>query len=553
VERKTRAERPSGCRFSEKYAQRAVDFFERCLRHTTGEYVNQPFKLADFQAIDIREIFGRVDEDNNRIIRTVYKRVPKKQGKSEEGAGIALKLLLADNEPGAEVYGAAADRDQAAIIFRVAASMVRRNPELESRCRVIDSTKRIVCPRADSFYRALSAEVSGKHGFNSHGVIFDEVHAQADTRLWEALTFGAGAARRQPLTYAITTAGIPGESPVAEMLDETADQVLRGIIPCPPSFYPVVYAAEDGADWHDPDVWWACNPALGTDEDVRAGRKFLRLSAVREEYERALRSSTEQNSFRRLRLNQWVAQETRWIDMDDWDKAGKLDEQTAGRAWQAWMRSEIAELKDCTWFGGLDLSTRLDLTAFVLVCRDARDVYHFLPWFWIPADNLTERPHMETSKYRQWIKQGLLTATAGNAVDFRAVRERIVEITKELRVNELAFDPAFATETAQKLGESGLTMVECKQNYRTFTEPCREFEAAIRDGRIAHGGHPILRWMADCVMVKQDASGMVRPVKPERMKSSKRIDGIVAALMGMSRVIVQPNAADLTGSLAYVT
>lgn len=517
---------------------RAVKFFERCLVHTLGESNGKPFKLTDWQKRDIQQIFGRVDEQGNRIIRTVYERVPKKNGKSEKAAGIALKLLFADNESGAEVYGAGADRDQAGIIYRVAASMVRRNPALNDRCKVIDSTKRVVIPATDSFYRVLSAEVAGKHGFNSSGVIFDEVHTQPDLRLWEVLTFGAGAARRQPLVYAITTAGIPGESPVAEMLDETADQVLRGVIPCPPSFYPVIYAAPENADWHDEEVWRACNPALGTDDEVAKGQKFLRLASVREEHERALRHVSEQNSFRRLRLNQWVSQETRWIDMEDWDRCGRLQDPEIGRAWETWVRSELAELAGCTWYAGLDLSSKLDVTAFVLTCRDSSDRFHVVPYFWIPADNLTDRPHMETAKYREWIKHGLMTATAGNAVDFQAVRRRITELSRQLRIGQIAFDPAFATETAQKLGESGLTMVDCRQGYKTFTEPMREFEAAVRDGRLLHGGNPVLRWMVDCSKVKQDASGMIRPVKPDRRKSGKRIDGVVAALMAMSRALL---------------
>ena len=231
-----RLERPAGCNFDDELADRAVKFFDGHLCHTKGQWSGKPFQLREWQKTDIREIFGRVDDDGNRLIRQAYVEVPKKNGKSEIAAGIALKLTFADREPAAEVYGAGADRDQASIVYSVAASMVRRNKKLRSRSKIVDSTKRIVVPRTESVYRAISSEVAGKHGYNSHGVIFDEVHAQRDMRLWEVLTFGAGDARRQPLTYAITTAGIPGESPVAEMLHEDADQILRGIIPCPSDF-----------------------------------------------------------------------------------------------------------------------------------------------------------------------------------------------------------------------------------------------------------------------------------------------------------------------------
>jgi phage terminase large subunit-like protein len=355
--------------FSEQRADRAVGFIEGYLRHTKGQYAGQPFILRDWQKEHIREIFGRLNDDGTRQVRQVYWEIPKKNGKSEIAAAIALTLLYTDREQAAEIYGAAVDRDQASIVFNLAASMVRANRRLSSRSNVIDSSKRIAVPRLNSVYRALSADVSGKHGFNSHGVIFDEIHAQKDRRLWEVLTFGAGDARRQPLIFGITTAGIPGESPVAEELHEYADQILRGIIPPDPTFYPVIYAAPLNADWTSEEVWRACNPALGD---------FLNLESVRGACERAKRIPSEQNSFRRLRLDQWLSQETRFIDMADWDRcAGVVD---------------LAAAKELTWYGGLDLSTKLDVTALVLVSLTGDGRFNVLPHFWIPKDNLSEVP-----------------------------------------------------------------------------------------------------------------------------------------------------------------
>ena len=231
---------PGGCRFDPELASRASEFFPGYLRHTKGCYANQPFHLLPFQEQDIREVFGRVDERGNRVVRTVFKMVPKKNGKSQETAGVALKLLFADDESGAEIYGAAADRSQASIVFNAALQMVKGSRDLYRIADIKEAGKRIVFPADGSFYQVISSEVASKHGYNSHGVLFDEVHAQKDNRLWEALTFGAGAARTQPLIWAITTAGIPGESPVAEMLHDEADQILRGIIPCPLDFYPIM-------------------------------------------------------------------------------------------------------------------------------------------------------------------------------------------------------------------------------------------------------------------------------------------------------------------------
>ena len=518
--------------FSEERATRAVQFIEEYLVHTKGQFAGQPFILRDWQKQHIREIFGRLNDDGSRQIRQVYWEIPKKCGKSEIAASIALTLLYTDREPAAEIYGAAADRDQASIVFNVAASMVRANRKLSARSKVIDSSKRIVVPQSGSFYRALSADVAGKHGFNSHGVIFDEIHAQRDRRLWEVLTFGAGDARTQPLVFGITTAGIPGESPVAEELHEYADQILRGIIPPDPTFYPVIYAAPPDADWTSEEVWRACNPALGD---------FLNLESVRAACERAKRVPSEQNSFRRLRLNQWVKQETRFIDMADWDSCAKP--------------IDLGAARDLTWYAGLDLSTKLDVTALVLVALDGSGTFNLLPFFWLPKDNLQDRPNQESAKYRAWAEKGLITLTEGNVVDFGAVRQRLIELRDEAKLNikQIAFDPWSATQFAQQLMADGFEMVEVAQTFRQLSEPTKELQSSLVQGNVRHGGHPVLRWMADCMTVKSDINGNVSPVKPDRLKSSKRIDGIVAAIMGMGRAMVdekpEPSVYETRGML----
>jgi phage terminase large subunit-like protein len=503
--------------FSEERAERAVRFIEGYLRHSKGEFAGKPFLLRDWQKEHIRQIFGRLNDDGTRQVRQVYWEIPKKNGKSQIAAGIALTLLYTDREPAAEIYGAAADRDQASIVFNVAASMVRSNKRLSARSKVIDSSKRIIVPQAGSFYRALSADVAGKHGFNSHGVIFDEIHAQKDRRLWEVLTFGAGDARSQPLVFGITTAGIPGESPVAEELHDYADQIIRGVIPPDSTFYPVIYAAPPDADWTSEEVWRVCNPALGD---------FLNLESVRAACERAKRIPSEQNSFRRLRLNQWLKQETRFIDMAAWDACAEP--------------IDMASAKGLTWYAGLDLSTKLDITALVLVAKDGADFFNILPFFWLPEDNMQDRSNQEASKYRQWSSKGLITLTEGNVVDFAAVRRRLNELRDEtgLDIRQVAFDPWGATQLAQQLTEDGFQMIEVGQTFRHLSEATKELQSSIVHGNVRHGGHPVLRWMADCMTVKSDINGNVRPVKPDRLKSSKRIDGIVALVLAMSRATV---------------
>ena len=397
--------------------------------------------------------------------------------------------------------------------------MVKQNPKLLRMCaggKVHESTKRIVVPEWESFYEAISAEVAGKHGYNTHGVIFDEVHAQRDFRLWEVLTYGSGAARTQPLVFAISNAGVPGESPVAEMLYEEADQILRGITPCPDSFYPVIYGAEDNDPWDDEEIWRLCNPAYGD---------FLDPRSIREEFQKAQRRPSEQNSFRRFVLSQWTKQETRFIDMTDWDRCnGPVD---------------LREIKNLPCYAAVDLSTRLDLTTLVLTFLDGRGCYHLVPFFWIPEDNLRDRANQESAKYRAWRDQGYLNVTPGNVVDYAAIRGRLLELRDQagLQIREVPFDPWNATGFAQDLQRDEFLCVEMRQGYATLSEPTKELQSALVQGNVRHGGHPVLRWMADCMTVKQDIYGNVRPVKPDRLKSTKRIDGIVAAVMGIGRAM----------------
>lgn len=514
---RVRLERPSECRFDERKAERAVRFFREYLHHTKGRWAGKPFIPYPFQEIDIREIYGRVDEKGYRVIRQVYKEEPKKSGKSEEAAGHALKLLCADDEHGAEIYGAAADRDQASIVFGVAQGMVQRHPELKRICKLVPSTKRLVVREDGSFYRALSSDVAGKHGFNAHGVIFDEVHAQKDMRLWEVLTFGAGDSRTQPLVFAITTAGVPGESPVAEMLHEEAVQILRGIVPCPAWFYPVVYAAPEGAPWEDERTWYDCNPAMHSYKlaDGTTLPPFLSIQAVREAFQKAKLRPVEQNSFRRLRLNQWVSQETRWIDLAAWDACrGAIDHRA---------------LRGMSCYAGLDLSTTTDITSLVLdFIGDG--IHYVVPYFWLPEENVLD-------KCKPWARQGLISLSSGNVIDYDQIRRRINELASEFEIDELAYDPWNATQLALQLQNDGLKLAPVRQGFASLSAPTKELERLVLDRRIRHDGNPVLRWMADCMTVKQDAAGNIKPVKPDRLRSMKRIDGMVALIMAIDRAM----------------
>ena len=293
--------------YNKELADYAVAFIES-LCHTKGTWAGHPFELIDWQEQIIRDLFGTIKPNGYRQFNTAYIEIPKKQGKSELAAAVALLLCCGDGEEGAEVYGCAADRQQASIVFEVAADMVRMCPALSKRVKILSSQKRMVFRPTNSFYQVLSAEAYSKHGFNIHGVVFDELHTQPNRELFDVMTKGSGDARMQPLYFLITTAGTDTHSICYEVHQKAMD-ILEGR-KHDPTFYPVIYGAAEQDDWTDPKVWKKANPSLG----ITVG-----IDKVKAACESAKETPSEENVFRQLRLNQWVKQSVRWMPMDKWD------------------------------------------------------------------------------------------------------------------------------------------------------------------------------------------------------------------------------------------
>lgn len=492
--------------FNEKLAQRAINWFPRYLRHTKGRWKGKPFELMPWQKEITGKLFGTVKPNGFRQYRTVYVEVPKKNGKSELAAGIALFLLFADHEAGAEIYSAAGDRDQAAIVFNVGAEMVRLNPKLGRRCKVLDATKRIVHNNG-SFYRVLSAEVHTKHGFNSHGVVFDELHAQPDRHLWDVLTDGSGAARTQPVVVAITTAGFDRHSICWEM-HEYARKVIAGLVK-DPTFLAVIYGAGEKDDWTSEKTWKKANPALG---------EILDIEDLRADCKKAKEMPARENSFRRLRLNQWVKQESRYIPMIAWTKCGGPIDETALEGQPCWC--------------GLDLASSLDISAFLMAFA-AGDEIRFLARFWAPKDNIDTRAKRDRVPYDVWVRQGFIKATDGSTTDYDVVESDIVALSKRFEIREVAFDRWGAIQMSQNLTKAGFEMVQFGQGYQSMSPPTKELLKLVLSRKMKHGDNPVLSWMADNVVVTVDPA---ENVKPDKAKSTERIDGIVAMIMALDRL-----------------
>ena len=329
--------------FDERKAERVVRFIE-ALKHTKGEFHGQPFKLLPWQEKIIRDVFGTVREDDptQRQYTSAYIEIPKKNGKSELGAAIALNMLVNDDEWKAEVYSCAADRQQAAIVFDVAVDMVKQSPALMKRIKIIPSTKRMVYQPTGSIYQVLSSEVATKHGLNVSACIFDELHTQPTRALYDVMTQGSGDARKQPLWFFLTTAGTDRNSICWEVHQKALD-ILEGRKD-DPRFYPVLFGLPDEADWTNEQNWYRANPSLDY---------TISIDKVRDAYRKALETPADENMFRQLRLNQWVKQSVRWMPMDKWDDCGGV--------------VSPYDLEGRACYGGLDLSSTSDLTTLVLV------------------------------------------------------------------------------------------------------------------------------------------------------------------------------------------
>ena len=498
--------------YDKKKADRAVTFIEN-LCYTKGKWAGTPFWLLPWQEQLIRDIFGIVKPDGNRQFRTAFVEICKKVGKSELAAAVALYLLYADNEPSAEVYGAAADRQQASIVFDVAKQMVEMSPALMKRSKLMGATKRIVNYSNAGYYQVLSAEVGGKHGFSVSGLVFDEIHTQPNRQLYDVLTKGSSDARQNPLHFIITTAGNDRHS-IAYELHTKAVDILEGRR-VDPTFYPVVYGLKDDEDWEDEENWYKVNPSLGYTVDIER---------LRDAYREAKQNPADEVTFKWLRCNMWVSSTVAWIPDAIYMRGNESIEAAS------------LEGRDC--YAGLDLSSTGDITALVLIFppRDENEKYVLLPYFWIPEETIPRRVKANSVPYDIWEKQGYIMSTEGNVIHYDFIEKFIMYLSEKYHILEIAVDRWNATQMIQNLEGEGFTIVPFGQGFSSMSAPTKEFYRLLMEGRIIHGGNPVLRWMAGNVVIDTDPAGNIKVTKA---KSKEKIDGIVAAIMALDRCIRQ--------------
>ena len=488
----------------ESASARAVRLINN-LTHT-GDFSGQPFTLRPWQARIIRQLF-KTRADGLRQYRTALLMFPRKNGKTELAAAIAIYCLLFDGQQGGEIYLAAADREQAGKVYHAMVTMLRNDAELAAHVEIIESQKRIVHRKSDSFCKAISAEAYSKHGFNASAVIYDELHVAPDRELWDVLATSQGA-RLQPLLIAISTAGYDRQSILWELYAHA--KRVREHPGLDPTFLPIIYEAPIDAEWTDEKVWKQANPALG---DFRSLEDMRILAA------RAKEIPAQENTFRRLYLNQWTEQAARWIPMTAWDACQQP--------------IDVAALRGRRCYVGMDLSSTQDLTALVAVFP-SDEGFDVLPQFFVPADKIRERATRDHVPYDEWARRGVLTATPGNVVDYEAVRAVLHDWAERYELRSIAFDPWNATDLTNRLfNQDGLPCVKMRQGFASLSAPTKALEKAILSRALRHDGHPVLRWNISNVAVEQDAAGNL---KLSKKVSTERIDGAAALVMAVDRM-----------------
>ena len=496
--------------YDKRKANRAVSFIQS-LKHTKGVWAGQPFLLFPWQERIIRDVFGTIKKNGYRQFNTAFVEICKKAGKSELAAAVALYMLCADHEEGAEIYGCANDRQQASIVFDVARDMVIQNEYLSERIRIVESQKRLVYLPTRSIYQALSSEVASKYGYNVHACIFDELLGQSNRKLYETMTQGSGAARKQPLNFVITTAGSDRTSICYEVHQKALD-IINGR-KRDPTFYPVVYSAPEEADWTDPKVWMDANPSLGRTVDLEFYQN--RCNSAKE-------NPAEEIQFRQFHLCQWTNTAVRWMPMDKWDACGA--DYCAD------------DLLGWPCYAGLDLSSTSDLTAFVLVFppRAEEEPYYILPFFWLPKETLQLRVRRDHVMYDVWEKQGFIYTTEGNVVHYGFIEDFIRRLGENYEIREIAYDRWNASMMVQALEDDGFIMVPFGQGFRDMSNPTKDLMRLVLERSLRHNGHPVLRWNIDNVFVRTDPAGNL---KIDKEKSTEKVDGAVALVMALDRAM----------------
>ena len=494
--------------FDEEAAQFAIDFFAECLQFIEGSRAGQPFLLEPWQQAITAALWGWKRADGTRRYRECLIYVPRKNGKTPWMAGLMILEMFTSHEPGAQLYSAAASRDQSGLLFRHASGMIQAEPELAKRAKIYRSLKSIEYQQENAIFKALAADAGTQHGLGASFVVVDELHAHRDAELVQVLQTSM-AARAQPLMLYITTADYDRPS-ICNTKYDYAVKVRDGQLD-DPAFLPCIYEIAADDDWKDPNVWAKANPNLGVS---------VNYAYLARECQRAQQEPSYENVFKRLHLNLRTGQAERWLSVEDW-QACEAD------AWP--------DLSAVPCYLGLDLSTTTDLTACVAVWQ-LDGLLYVKPHFWLPSAKITA--NKDKVPYDVWARQGWVTITEGNSIDYAKIRADINALAEQYRVQEVRADPFNATMLCGLLAdEDGIPVTYVRQGYLSLNAPAKELERAIIAHQVQHDGNPCLAWQFGHVAIEMDSAGNI---KPSKAKSTERIDGIAATINAISGILSGP-------------
>lgn len=485
--------------FDKRAAMRTIRFIEK-LKHTKGEWAGQRFRLEPWQQFVLWNIFGWKNADGMRRFRYAYIEIARKNGKTALSAGIGLYMLFADGESRPEVYSAATVKDQAKICFSDAVEIVKAT---DLKNYLTPYRNSIVYELKGGTMKPLSSDYGTHDGLNPSCGIIDEFHAHKDSGMFDVIKSAFGA-RRQPLMFIITTAGFD-KSGVCYAYRENVIKVLRGVNE-DDSLFGIIYTLDDKSEWDDPTMWIKANPNLGVSLSADYLADQVKDAKNRPE---AVRNVMTKN------VDLWVDAERTWILDDVWQKCIGT--------------TAPADLKGCACWGGLDLSNVSDITAYVLLFHE-NDRFQLLPHFWIPEEKMLEKVRKENINYDKWVAEGYVTVTPGNVIDYDFVKADILRIVADYDLRTSAYDRWNSSQTIIDLQNEGMECNPFGQGYGSMSAPTKEFEKLVLTGKIEHFGNPVLRWMLASTLVKTDPAGNI---KPDKEKSTQKIDGIVASIMAL--------------------
>lgn len=483
--------------------EKPVHFVQK-LKHTKDRWAGLPLLLEPWQMFILFNLYGWKKSNGKRRFRTAYVEVARKNGKTALAAGVALYGLYAEQISRAEVYSVATTKDQAKLCFNDAKAIVGITA-LKQRLNVYRDS--ITYDALGSYFKAVSSDYGVHDGYSPSTVIVDEYHAHKDNGMVDVMQSGQ-AAREEPVNFIITTAGFNKNYP-CYAFRKNAKNVINGVTD-DESLFAIIFEMDEGDEWTDPRNWAKANPNLGVSVDVDYLSQQVKDAQNRPE---AVTNVKTKN------LNMWVDAENIWIVDEKWMASS--------------MQTDDSMLRNLPCWGGLDLSNTSDITAFVLLFRHQDRIY-IKPWFWIPEDTYQEKVKKENVFYAEWVQKGLVKTTPGNVIDYDFIRADIDKIAEEYQILSIAYDRWNSSQVVINMQNDGFNMSPFGQGYGSMSAPTKEYEKMVLTGRLEHFGNPVLRWMMASVALQMDPAGNI---KPDKRKSSQKIDGVVASIMALGEMM----------------